>query len=230
MYQQDEASSRSPVCPGSSTWSRAQDHHPAVRFLLSAALSLQVAAPSVLSERCLASTALWEMPLGAVLFQVEMPGEVVQPFISAGLCPFSPRSSAARRMQTDNPCTERDTNSFQAEQGFLFFFLVFPFPSAACRSLEVGNRLLSSQLLGWAGRVGRGPSSARVPSVLVGARRVHREVRMPLSCKSRWQFYYVNKWCLHIHLLLLLVLVSVARYANKQRFCSSGFISFLVSH
>jgi len=54
---------------------------------------------------------------------------------------------------------------------------------------------------------------------------------MPPSCKSPWQFYYVNKWCLHIHLLLLLlVVVFVARYVNNQRFCSNRFISFLVSH
>lgn len=74
-------------------------------------------------------------------------------------------------------------------------------------------------------------STQRLPLVLMGGRRVHREARMPLSYKSTWQFYYVNKWCLHIHLLLLLLVVMfMARYVNKQRFRSNRFISFLVSH
>lgn len=154
MYQQDKASSRSPVCPGSSVWSRAQNYHPAIRLLLSAALSLQVAAPSVLSERCLARTALWEMPLGAVLFQVEMPGEVVQPFISAGLCPFSPRSSAACRMQTD--ILTRSVTRIHSRLSRLSFFPCFSFSQCSVQEFRSGESAAELTALGMGSQGGHG--------------------------------------------------------------------------
>lgn len=134
--------------------SRARDYHPAVRFLLSAALSLQVAAPSVLSERCLASTALWEMPLGAVLFQVEMPGEAVQPFISAGLCPFSPRSSAACRMQTDIP--SRSVTRIHSRLSRVSFLPCFSFSQCCVHEFGSGESAAELTALGMGSQGGHG--------------------------------------------------------------------------
>lgn len=109
------------------------------------------------SERCLISTALCEMPLSDFFFPgVNARGgctSASHSFISAGFCPFSQRgsdsrlSSAACGIQTNFPV--QSMTGIHSRLFFLFFFsgfLFFFFPSAGCsralcRSFESGEAL-----------------------------------------------------------------------------------------